>query len=452
MKITRIDMWHVAVPLPAPFHPSWIPGFPQHENRFDLLRLGTASGLEGWCAAPAMGREREGWGQLLGSYFLGERADDIANIRQRVREMGYIGHRGGGFIEPACWDIVGKARNKPVWALLGGSGGTVKLYASTGEMRTGRERVGEVEARVAEGFECVKLRVHADTLEEDVDQIRTVREAVGDELKLGVDSNMAWRVAAIADCARWDYDRALRFCKAAEEQGFTWVEEPLPMDDYAAMARLRAATSLKIAGGELNNQGLPEFGTMLAAGCYDWYQPDAIMTGGISETKAIIDRVIASGADYSPHTWTNGIGFAVNLQLFAASPKREGKFLEYPLDPPGWVPEARDGLLREPFHHQRGSLTIPETPGLGFEIDPRQLRRYGRRFFTATKLRMAVTTVLDRGVKLAKHLGGVRDARLAARSAELDQRIAAGRDPVAEAMAELEVKPSVDGEVEQELA
>lgn len=88
MKITRIDLWHVAFPLPAPFRPSWIPGMAQTENRFDLVRLTTASGIEGWAAAPAMSTEREGWGALLGSYFLGERADDIANLRQRIREMG----------------------------------------------------------------------------------------------------------------------------------------------------------------------------------------------------------------------------------------------------------------------------------------------------------------------------------------------------------------------------
>ena len=104
MRIDRIDLWHVAIPLPGPFHPSWIPGFRQEENRFDLLRLRTSDGLEGWSAMPSMGREREGWGQLLGSYFLGERADDLESIRQRVREMGYIGHRGGGLIEPACWN------------------------------------------------------------------------------------------------------------------------------------------------------------------------------------------------------------------------------------------------------------------------------------------------------------------------------------------------------------
>ena len=58
MRITQVDLWHVGVPAPAPFYPSWIPGFPQTENRFTLVRIRTQSGLEGWSAGPAMGRER----------------------------------------------------------------------------------------------------------------------------------------------------------------------------------------------------------------------------------------------------------------------------------------------------------------------------------------------------------------------------------------------------------
>ncbi|MCP4807770.1 MAG: mandelate racemase/muconate lactonizing enzyme family protein [Proteobacteria bacterium] len=433
MRIARIELFHVAVPLAGPFHPSWIPGFRQVENRFDLLRIETADGVVGWSAAPSMGGEREGWGQFLGSYFLGERADDLANVRQRIREMGYLGHRGGGFIEPACWDIVGKARNKPVYELLGGTGGRVKLYASTGEMRTGAERVIEVQERRDEGFQAVKLRVHAETLEEDIEQIRMTREAHPDVV-LGVDCNQAWRVAAIADCAKWDYDRALAFCKAAEELDFAWVEEPLPQDDYEAIARLNAATGVTLAGGELNTGGLPEFRHMVARGCYDWYQPDAIMVGGVSETWAIVNLLKKSGAAYSPHTWTNGIGFAINLQIFAATKGREEKFLEYPLDPPGWVPEGRDGLLMDPFHHDKGFLDIPTKPGLGFEIDESQLRRHGRRWYVANKVRVAISTVFDRGLGEAKKLGAVRDARLDAREAELN---AQGGDPFLDPVADL---------------
>src|SRR5512140_1566539 len=112
MRITQIDLWHVGIPLERPFYPAWIPGMPLTENRFTLIRIRTASGLEGWSAGPEIATERQGMGSLLGPYFLGERADDIPSIRQRIREMGYLGIRAG-WIEPACWDVVGKAREKP---------------------------------------------------------------------------------------------------------------------------------------------------------------------------------------------------------------------------------------------------------------------------------------------------------------------------------------------------
>ena len=432
MKISRIDLWHVAVPLPAVFRPSWIPGFRQTENRFDLIRLTTSDGIEGYSAAPAMGTERAGLGTLLGPYFLGERADDIASIRQRLREMSYLGWRVG-WIEAACWDIVGKARNQPVYELLGGKGGTVKLYASTGEVKTPSERIKEVEMRLAEGFTGVKLRVHDDTLDQDLAQIRETRKAVSDKPILGVDANMAWRVAVIANCAKWDWDRAYAFCQDATQLGYAWVEEPLPMDDYDGLARLCDAVDIPIAGGELNNHGLPEFRTMLAKGCYDWVQPDAVMCGGIAETWAIMQHAAHARRKYTPHTWTNGIGFAINLQVFAASPFRDDTLLEYPINPPGWVPAARDGVLREPWLHDRGMLQLPTRPGLGFEIDPIALKRFGRRFFTATKLRVAWRAIRDRGLSEARALGALRDTRLRERSSDVD----AMSDPVADAFQSL---------------
>ena len=416
MKIVRIELFHVAVPLPAAFRPSWIPGFRQTENRFDLIRLETSDGLVGWSAAPRMGNERAGLGALLGPYLLGERADDIPTVLQRIREMSYLGWRVG-WIEAACWDIIGKAAGKPVYELLGGQGGRVKLYASTGEVRSGAERVEEVQRRVDEGFDTIKLRVHDWTLEEDLAQIRATREGVGDAVALGVDANQGWRVAAIADAPLWDLERATAFCEVATELGFSWVEEPLANDDYAGLAELRRRVGVNISGGELNSQGPPEFDVMLEHGCLDWYQPDAVMTGGIAPTLAIAKAVQAAGFKYSPHTWTNGIGFAINLQVFAAS-GQQGAVLEYPLDPPGWVPEARDGLIA-PWPHDRGHLDLPTGPGLGFEVDRSALARWGKRFYLGTPARVAISAVLDRGLSEARKLGDVRKARMNARSEAL---------------------------------
>ena len=89
--IARIELFHFSSPLPATFRPSWIPGFPQNENRCTLVRVVTADGVEGWSAGPAIGKERAGLGDLLGPYLIGEDATDIAMIQQRLREMSYLG-------------------------------------------------------------------------------------------------------------------------------------------------------------------------------------------------------------------------------------------------------------------------------------------------------------------------------------------------------------------------
>lgn len=422
MKIERIDLWHVDVPLPDAFYPAWIPGFVQNANRFTLICLTTASGLQGWSAAPAMGREREGLGDLLGPYLLGERADDLPAIQQRIREMGYLGWRSG-WIEPACWDLIGKASNAPVYALLGAGAGSVQLYASTGELRSAAERADEVRARLDEGFAAVKLRVHFETLEQDIAHIREVRERVGDEVRLCVDANQGWRVAVIADAPRWSLERALKFCAAASELGFEWVEEPLAFDAFTDLAALRRRSNVAIAGGELNNNGLAELSVMLETGCYDIYQPDAVMTGGIAQTFEFVRRVEVAKLEYTPHTWTNGIGFAINLQVFAASRFRDSALLEYPYSPPGWVPAARDALLVQPWSHERGRLALPIEPGLGFEVDQRALRKYGHRYYTATPTRVAVRAVLDKGLATARELGSIRERRLAERSEALDREL-----------------------------
>ena len=126
--VARIELFHVAVPLPATFRPSWIPGFPQNENRFTLVRITTDDGIEGYSAGPSMGHERSGLGELVGPYLIGADATDIDLVQQRLREMSYLGWRNW-WIEPAFWDILGKLAHKPVYELLGGKSREVSLYA-----------------------------------------------------------------------------------------------------------------------------------------------------------------------------------------------------------------------------------------------------------------------------------------------------------------------------------
>jgi L-alanine-DL-glutamate epimerase-like enolase superfamily enzyme len=410
--VARLELFHVAVPLPARFYPSWIPGLPQTENRFTLVKVVTDDGIEGWSAGPAMGRERAGLGELLGPYLIGESADDIDLVQQRLREVAYLGWRNW-WIEPAFWDIRGKREGKPVWELLGGTPTTVPLYASTGEVRRPEERIEEAEARHEEGFRAIKLRVHDLDEAADVRQVVETARAVGDRMKIGVDANQGWRVTIVADAPRWDLARARRFAEACADAGVAWLEEPLPMDAYDDLATLTAESRVPIAGGELHSSGLPELAMMIERRCYDVFQPDATFTGGIAQTWEVVKLCRQHGLGYSPHTWTNGIGFAINLQLMIASGFAGERELEYPISPPGWTPEARDALLETPFLHQRGTLEAPTAPGLGFTIDRQALRRYGTRFFVMDRKRLVWFSLRTRGLAVSREIDRARKERKA---------------------------------------
>jgi len=409
-RVARIEMFHVGIPLPAPFHPSWIPGLPQTENRCTLIRVITDDGVEGWSAGIAMGREREGLGELVGPYLLGEEATDIDSIQQRLREMAYLGWRNW-WIEPAFWDIRGKLENKPVYELLGSKACDVRLYASTGEVKGPAERIAEAEARYEEGFRVIKLRVHDFDPSDDERQVTATAEAIGDRMSIGVDANQGWRVAAVADAPLWDLERAKRFADVCADHDISWLEEPLPMDGYDDLCALRQYARVPISGGELHGGGWPELKMMIDRGCYDIYQPDALFAGGIAQTMRVARACHEAGVIYTPHTWTNGVGFAVNLQLMIAGGFATQKALEYPLAPPGWTVEARDGILEEPFHHDHGVMRAPTGPGLGFRIDHKALRKYGKRFFVMDKKRLVWFSLRTRGIKASIEVDRARRSK-----------------------------------------
>jgi L-alanine-DL-glutamate epimerase-like enolase superfamily enzyme len=86
----------------------------------------------------------------------------------------------------------------------------------------------------------------------------------------------------------------------------------------------------------------------------------------------------AAGISLNPHTWTNGIGLAANLQLMGAIPNCT--HCEFPYEPPGWVPEARDAMLTEPFDiDEEGYVKLPDAPGLGIELDMEKVQAHSEK-------------------------------------------------------------------------
>jgi D-galactarolactone cycloisomerase len=382
--VDSIELYFVCVPLAAPFTPAWVPGVTRTTTTFYLVRLRTEDGVEGFSAFSAIGRERAGMGDALAQLFLGKDATDIDRVQEMLRIPAYNGLRNF-WVEPAFWDIKGKLAGKPVCELLGARPTRLRLYASCGDVKAPSARIEEALEHHAEGFRVMKLRVHDADEREDIRQVQETVRALEGRMTFAVDCNQAFRQFARGPGPVWDLNRAKRFVDACHEAGLEWVEEPLFMEWYAEQAELTRYSRVPIAGGEIHTGGFAELSMMIERRCYHIFQPDAMWTGGIAQTMAIARRVREAGLKFTSHSWSNPIGFAVNMQVMAASGFADEMTFEYPHSPPAWTAQSGAALLKQPFLHDRGYLQVPDTPGLGFEIDEGALGRYGRCFYRATR-------------------------------------------------------------------
>lgn len=382
--IDSMELYLVNVPTPAPFSPAWVINGKRSNFPHYLIRLRTDDGVEGFSAFSAAGRERAGIGDRLAQLLLGKDPTDIDHILELLHVPAYGGIRDF-WIEVACWDIKGKLAGKPVCELLGGKPCRLNLYVSAGEVKEPAERIDEALAHYEAGFRTMKMRVHDFDEAVDIRQVQEPARALEGKMQFGVDCNQAFRLIANGPGPKWDLARAKRFADACHEAGLLWVEEPLFMESFDDMAALTAYSRVPISGGELHTQGLPELSHMIDKRCYHIFQPDAMWTGGLQQTLEVARRVRAAGLKFTPHSWSNGIGFAAAMHLHAASGFADEMDFEYPYNPPGWTLEARDAMLQEPWRHDRGTLQVPDKPGLGFEIDERALAAYGKCFFRANR-------------------------------------------------------------------
>ena len=121
MKITGVRVHLCHFPLPEQFSPSWLPGFPLMTNGCAIFRLQTDEGLEGVTAAPLIADEAKGLVNLLRVVLTGRDPTEIEDMFKVLRSATRALGLRAWHIEPACWDLLGKAADLPVWRLLGGA-------------------------------------------------------------------------------------------------------------------------------------------------------------------------------------------------------------------------------------------------------------------------------------------------------------------------------------------
>jgi D-galactarolactone cycloisomerase len=358
VKIERVRLERRSIELGPPFHAAWDPE-PRRSFEATLVLVETDEGLTGIGSGDTMdGFER------YEHLFVGQ--DPLA-VERHVAVLETITFHAGRYwpLEAALWDLAGKAAGKTAAELLGGQLDRVAAYASTGEQRSPGERAESALRLREEGFKALKLRIDRTRLDEGLAAVEAVREAVGDSMEIMVDLNQAWRMPG-------DIGPALDFATVAStaarlrELDVFWLEEPLPREDVRGYASLRQESGLRIAGGEMART-TRELEAFEAADALDVYQPDAVLSVGLLRERELAERVTARGHLFTPHTWTNGIGLLANLHLTAGV--GGGPYFEFPYDPPGWTPERRDFMLAGPVRvDAEGFLTVPDRPGLGFEL------------------------------------------------------------------------------------
>ena len=345
--------------------PAWDKGGSMHFNRGggSFTEVHTSEGLVG--IGPGM--EPSIVSSVL-EVVNGEDPFEIEKISQRLKyHVSTLPYRGTAGVDIAIWDIIGKATGKPLYKLWGGSKNRMMPYASMILLSNPEERAELAHSLSDDGWKAIKLRLHHETIQEDIRTVELVRESVGDSMEIMVDANQAQSSGKWQPGVIWDYRRAYETGKLLQDLDVYWMEEPLQRFAFKELAQLNRSLSLPVAGGE-NNRGIHEFRTMVENDVYDVLQPESMVMDGITELRKIGTLAELYGKKIVPHHGGGDIGVIAHLHLVASW--SHAPFLELLNDPPIGSYKHKFAIFDNPPQVENGWIDLPDKPGLGVEIDP----------------------------------------------------------------------------------
>jgi L-alanine-DL-glutamate epimerase-like enolase superfamily enzyme len=302
-------------------------------------------------------------------YLVGKSAFEIeqhvASLNYHVQYLKYQGIAG---VDIALWDIMGKAANLPLYKLWGGVKDKVIPYAIMVVLSTTEERAEMALALRDEGWQAMKIRLHHETIAEDIRTIEVVREAIGDDMTIMVDGNQAQSSGDWQPGVRWNFRRAYETAVELQDMDVYWIEEPLNRYDFDGLSELSCRIEMPIAGGE-NNPGLKEFVQICEQGVYGLLQPESMVMNGITNLRKMGVLAELYGKQIVPHHRGGNIGIIAHVHLVASW--RHAPFMELLNDPPiGHYKNKFSIMANAPEIDSDGFMALPQGPGLGIEIDP----------------------------------------------------------------------------------
>ena len=288
--------------------------------------------------------------RYLGPLLLGEEADRIEPLWQKMWWASHYGGRGGptvlaiSALDIALWDLAAKRRAQPLWRMLGGFDARVPCYAGGIDLQFPIDQLlRQSDDFRAQGFRAIKMKVGRERLSEDIERVRQMRQHLGPDFPLMADANM-----------RWSVDQAVRAARSLRDFGLVWLEEPTIPDDVSGHVRIVREGGVPIATGE-NMRTLWEFRAMIEAGGVTFPEPDVSNCGGVTSFMKIAHLAEAFNLPVTSH----GV-HDLTVHLLAAVPNRS--YLEIH----GF---GLDRFIAEPTRIVDGVVIAPERPGHGVALD-----------------------------------------------------------------------------------
>jgi L-alanine-DL-glutamate epimerase-like enolase superfamily enzyme len=333
----------------------------------------------------------QGWGQVsayhadivctilhrqIAPTALGHDAADIEGLADLLpeREHKFPGshlYRAITGIETALWDLAAKRVGKPVCALLGGTPGELRAYASS--MKRDITPHDEAERfkrlRDAHGFDAFKFRVGAEYgHDRDEWQGRTeeivpaVRKALGDKATLLVDANSCYSPG-----------RAIEVGKFLQAHGVVHFEEPCPYWELEQTRQVRETLDLDVTGGEQDCY-LPLWRHMIDMRAVDVVQPDVCYMGGMIRSMRVAKMAQDAGLPCTPHSANLSMVTAFTMHLLRAIPNA-GPYLELSIEVEDYYPWQYGLFRKAPYEVNDGKVRVTDEPGWGVEISPAWLEK-----------------------------------------------------------------------------
>ncbi len=284
-------------------------------------------------------------------------------FRDDYGRAGEIVATGISVIEIACWDIIGKALNQPVYRLLGGTcRDKIKAYANGWYRveRTPEEFHTAAKKVIEKGYKALKFdpfgagyyELSYEEKLKSVSLVESVRDAVGPDVEILVEMH-----------GRFSPYTAIEIAAELEQYKPSWVEEPVPPDNIAALAKAADSINLPVATGErLHNKY--EYRELINLQAADILQPDITQTGGFLETKKIAAMGDMCYMTVAPHNVGGPVSTATALHFAACTTnfKIQEHFNDFS---EAWVKEAATGCPEV----IDGYFSLPSGPGLGMELN-----------------------------------------------------------------------------------